>query len=771
MTPAYTGQPLRRLEDVRFLTGQGRYVDDQAADLHLHAYVLRSPYSHARIRGVDTRAASALPGVAGVFTATDLHSDGIGTLPCVTKLSTGAPLVTPPRFALAGERARHVGDPVALIVATNLQLARDAAELIDVAYDVLPAVVDAAAALAPDAPSLWNEAPGNQAFHFEKGDRQAVTAAFAKAIHCISLELINNRVIPAPLEPRAAIGTHDPSSDTLHLLLTGQAVHGIRQQLAESVFHLPADRIQLTAPDVGGGFGAKNFLYPEWVLVLWAARRLGRPVRWVAERAEDFISTVHGRDNRTQARLGLDADGRFLALDVATIANMGAYLSGGGPGIPTNSASSAMGGPYDIPTIFMQVHGAFTNTVPVDAYRGAGKPEANYLIERLVDAAARKLGIDRVALRRQNLISHLPHRTAMGMLIDSGDFVANLDVAASQADWTGFEARRAAAAQRGRLRGVGVACYLETSRGAPGEMASVRVASDGAATLCIGTQSNGQGHETSYAQIAADHLGLPLHAFRVVQADTRQVATGSGHGGARSMHMGGTALVQAMDALIEKGKSVAARLLQVQPEQLHFTDGHYRLVGGGMVSLAAVARAGADDGASEAVADLMAEASNGNDLYTFPNGCHLVELEIDPETGEVTLERYLAVDDFGRLINPLLTEGQLQGGVAQGIGQALLEHTVYDAESGQMHSGSLLDYALPRASDLPRFELTFNEIPTKSNPLGVKGVGQAGCIAAPQAVMNAILDALSPLGITQLDMPATPCRIWESIRAGRLTVR
>lgn len=771
MTTAYAGLPLRRLEDERFLTGHGQYVDDQPAGGHLHAHVLRSPHGHACITGIDTRAAGALDGVAGVFTAADLRRDGIGPLPCITPLPPGASLIVPPRFALAGERARHVGDPVALIVAATPQLARDAAELVDVTYHVLPAVVDPAAALAADAPVLWDEAPGNLAFQFEKGDPQAVAAAFAAASHSVTLELVNNRVMALPLEPRAAIGTYDAACDRLHLLLTGQAVHGIRKQLADSVFHLPAEKIQLTAPDVGGGFGAKNFLYPEWVLVLWAARRLGRPVRWVADRSEDFLSTAHGRDNRTQARLALDADGRFRALDVATIANMGAYLSTGGPGSPTNAASTAMGGLYDIPAIFMRVRGVFTNTVPVDAYRGAGKPEANYLIERLVDAAARQLGFDRLALRRQNLISRFPHRTAMGMLIDGGDFVANLDAAAVHADWAGFTARRAAAAQRGRLRGLGITCYLETSRGAPGEMAAVQMETDGTAVLRVGTQSNGQGHETSYAQVAADRLGLPPRAFRVVQADTRQVAAGSGHGGARSMHMGGTALVQAIDALIEQGRGIAARLLQVSPDRLAFIDGEYRLAGGGAVSLAGVTRAAAEDAASGRAAAFSAEARHHRDIYTFPNGCHVVELEIDPETGEISLERYLAVDDFGRLINPLLTTGQLQGGVAQGIGQALLEHTVYEPGSGQMHSGSLLDYALPRAADLPGFELSCNEIPTGANPLGVKGVGQAGCIAAPQAVMNAVLDALSPLGITAFDMPATPGRVWDAIHAARLSAR
>jgi carbon-monoxide dehydrogenase large subunit len=514
----------------------------------------------------------------------------------------------------------------------------------------------------------------------------------------------------------------------------------------------------------------KNFLYPEWVLVLWAARRLGRPVKWVAERGEEFVSSAQGRDNHTRGRLALDPDGRFLALEVETVANLGAYLSTNGPGSSTNSPASAMGGVYAIPAVFMAVRGVFTNTVPIDAYRGAGKPEANYLIERLVDRAARRLALDPVELRRRNLIGRFPYRSGLGITIDSGRFAGNLDDMARHLSTDGFEARRREAAGRGRLRGRGIACFLETSRGTPGERAEIRFEADGRVALVLGTQSNGQGHETSFAQIAADLLGLPIAAFRFVQADTGAVKSGNGHGGARSMHMGGAALYLAAQMVLSKGREIAAHLLQADAGEVSFSAGRFTAGGGergiGLLELAAAARdpTNLPDGVNPG---LDADAWNDSDVFTFPNGCHAAEVEIDPETGAVTLESYVAIDDYGRLINPMLTLGQVQGGLAQGIGQALAEHTVYDGGSGQLLSGSFMDYALPRAADLPPFEVTLVEQPTAVNPLGVKGAGQAGCIAAPQTVINAILDALAPLGIDRIDMPATPERVWQAIRAAR----
>ena len=770
MTGDHIGHSLRRLEDQRFLTGRGHYVDDFAVPGQLHGIVLRSPHGHALIERIDTASARAMPGVSGVFTAADLDSDGIGALPCIAQVATVVPMIVPPRRALARDRVRHVGDPVVFVVADTAPQARDAAEAVAVEYRPMPAVVDAREALAARAPQLWDEAPGNLSYRFERRDKGAVDAAFAKAAHILEIELVNNRLVVAPIEPRAAIGTYDAAAGSFDLLLTGQGVHSLRRQLAEAVFHMPLERITVRAPDVGGGFGVKNFLYPEWVLVLWAARRLGLPVKWVAERGEEFISSAQGRDNRTRARLALDRDGRFLALDVDTVANLGAYLSTNGPGSSTNSPASAMGGVYDIPAVFMAVRGVLTNTLPIDAYRGAGKPEANYLIERLVDRAARRLALDPVVLRRRNLIRHFPYRSGLGVTIDCGRFAANLDEMAQRLLADGFAARREASAERGRLRGRGIACFLETSRGTPGERAEIRFEPGGRVALVLGTQSNGQGHETSFPQIAADLLGLPLAAFRFVQADTRAVKSGNGHGGARSMHMGGSALYLAAQMVLSKARTIAAHLLQADVSEVSFSAGRFT-VGGSKrgIDLPALAEAARDpanlpDGMTPG---LDADAYNDSDVFTFPNGCHTAEVEIDPQTGAVTLERYLAIDDYGRLINPMLTQGQVQGGVAQGIGQALCEHTVYDGRLGQLLSGSFIDYALPRADDLPLLEITLAELPTTVNPLGVKGAGQAGCMAAPQTIINAILDALAPLGVAHIDMPATPERVWRAIRSTR----
>lgn len=756
------GTSRRRLEDERFLRGSGRFVEDIHEEGALHGHVLRSPHAHARLLSIEMQAARAMPGVRAIYTAGDLRAAGIGPLPCIAKVATLAPLIIPPRPALAEGAVRHVGDPVAFVVAETAALARDAAEAIEVDYDILPAVTDGAAALAPDAPALWEMAPGNLVFQFQKGDRAATEAAFARAETIIELDLVNNRVSAAPMETRAAIASWDAAEGSFLLQLTGQAVHPIRDQLADHVFHMPRDKIRLVAPDVGGGFGAKNFLFPEYVLLLFAARHLGRPVRWTSERMEDFLSTVQARDNRTRARLALDAEGRFLGLQAETVANLGAYLSASGPGSSTNSPGTAMGGLYAIPAVFMDVRGAFTNTLPVDAYRGAGKPEANYIIERLIDLAAHRTGRDPAALRRLNLIAAFPHRTAMGMLIDGGEFHGNLDRALQAADVAGFAQRRAATEARGLLRGLGVACFLETSRGQPGEWGAVRFEADGKVALVTGTQSNGQGLATSFAQIGADLLGLPVEAFRFVQADTQSVVRGHGHGGARSLHMGGEAMVRAIDAVLAKGRALAAQLLQCPEAALSFTGGRFHLTddpAGRGIDLLDLAR--------EAGGALDAEVDSDLDLVTFPNGCQVAEVEIDPETGFVRLDRYTAVDDYGTLINPMMTIGQVQGGLAQGIGQALFEEVAYDPESGQILAASLMDYCLPRAEDLPALDITCIEVPTASNRLGVKGAGQAGCIGAPQTVVNAVLNALAPFGIQAIDMPATPAKIWRAIQDAR----
>jgi carbon-monoxide dehydrogenase large subunit len=754
------GQSRRRVEDHRFLTGQGRYVDDQPVGEGLHGYVLRSPHAHARIVRLDVAAAAEMPGVRLILQCADLKSEGIGDLPCLTEVATVEPMIVPPRPALADGTVRHVGDPVVFIVADTVDQAMDAAEMVDIEYEALPAIADAAAATGADAPQLWPQALGNLSYIFRKGDKAAVQAAFAKAHTVVSLALVNNRVAAAPLEPRVAIGSHDPATAKFLLEVSAQGVHTIRDQLAGRVLNVSREVVDLVAPDVGGGFGPKNALYPEYVLVLVAARRLGRPVRWSSSRTEDFISTAHGRDNRTNCRLALDGDGRILALDVSTIANLGAYLSSGGPGSSTNATSTAQGGLYAIPAIYMEVQGVFTNTVPIDAYRGAGKPEANYIIERLIDLAADHTGRDAIEMRRLNLITDYPYKSALGMAIDCGDPRTNLDRVLQAADYAGFPERRAKAAAKGLRRGLGVACFLETARGGPGEWAGVRFLADGIVELATGVQSNGQGHETSFPQIAADRFGLPHDVFRVIQADTRKVPRGKGHGGARSLHQGGSALSLALDAVIARARRVAARLLQTNEADVEFKDGIFGVPGDargiGLLELARVA--------AEAGEGIDAAVDNPLDRFTFPNGCHVAEVEIDPDTGAVQLVRYTAVDDYGTLINPLLTRGQVQGGLAQGIGQALLEEVRFDDDAAQPLMGSFQDYCLPRASDLSDLDVTFAGVPTTANPLGAKGSGQAGCIAAPQTVMNAVLDALRPLGVRELDMPATPLKVWSAIR-------
>ncbi len=742
---AYVGQSLRRTEDQRFLTGTGRFVEDIDARDQAWGHVVRSPHAHALLKRIDTAEALKIPGVLAVYTHADIAH--LGLMLCPTQVATMEPMRIPPRPALATGRVRHVGDPVAFLVAETPTAARDGAEAVTVEYEPLPVVVDGAAAMAPTAPQLWDEIPGNLSYRFQKGDAEAVQAAFATAAHTVELELINNRLIIAPTETRAGIGRFGPNG--FELLITAASVHAIRDQL-QGVFGAP---VRVIAPDVGGGFGIKNALYPEWILLLHAARALGRPVKWVGDRAEDFNGTAQGRDNITKARLALDMDGNFLALDVATIANLGAYMSSGGPGSSTNAPANAMGSGYVIPAIFMDVHGVFTNTLPIEAYRGAGKPEVNYLLERLIDRAARQLSIDPVDLRRRNLVAAFPYRKALGTVIDGGRFALGLDEAVARADRSGFEKRRAASAAKGLRRGLGIACFLETARGSPNEGAELRFEPDGSITILVGTQSNGMGHETTYTQIAADLLGVPPETFCYIQGDTGRVREGNGHGGARSMHMGGAALVKTVETMLAKAKPIAARLLQAT--DVTFSGGRFSVAEDPTRSVALL------DVAKDSPGSLDTYVWNLLDVITFPNGCHIAEVEVDPETGHIALERYTAVDDFGTLINPMLTLGQIHGGVAQGIGQALLEHTVYDLESGQLLSGSFMDYAIPRADNLPDFDITLTGTPTNANPLGVKGAGQAGAIAAPQTIVLAVLDAL---GIDTIDMPLTPERVWRAIQ-------
>ncbi len=763
-----TGLPVARLEDERFLTGRGRYVADVNFPRQLYATIVRSPYAHALIEGIERTEALQSPGVRGVHVAEDLLRDGLGTLPCVAILDDGQELRIPPRLPLARDRLMHVGDPVALIVADSLEAADDAASLVELQVSELPAVTDPGHALEASAAQLWPECPGNLSFEFVKGDPSVTHSIFASAAHVVDAEIINNRVCPAPLETRAAIGLYDAQSGDYRLFSNTQGLHAVAQQLADTLGVDPA-RLHLHAPDVGGGFGLKNFLYPEWPVLLWAARHYGCPVKWVESRAEQFSAATHGRGMLAQATLALDHAGQFLALHADVIAEMGGYLSGSGPNVSTKAFPTAMGGIYTIPAMSMRARGAMTNTAPLDAYRGAGKPEANYLVERLIDIAAVQCGFDAVELRRKNLWRAFPHRTAWGLTIDDGNMAANLELALQLIDRNGFSDRRAESKTRARLRGLGITCFLETSRGPPQEGAAIRFTAEGRIEIIPGTESHGQGHETAFTQIAATALGVAPERIDYVQADTRKVRIGYGHGGARSMHMGGGALMAAIGEVLAKGRAHAARLLQANPDHVHFEQGRFDIGeangAGQSLGLLELADALRDGPSDESLLDSFAMVEGSP--FTFPNGAHAAEVEVDTETGTVELLRYIVVDDYGNLINPVLTAGQVHGGLAQGIGQALGEAAVYDPDSGQLLSGSFMDYYLPRASHLPSFEVRLEGVPTAANVLGAKGSGQAGTIAAPQAIVAAVMNALGQSVGPNLDMPLTSEKVWRTLHSSK----
>ncbi len=765
------GQPVRRVEDRRLLTGHGNYVDDLLLPREAFAFMLRSPHAHARIRAIDAAAVAAAPGVLAVFTGDDAARDGLGPIPCLIPLTNrdGSPAPLPERPAMARDRVRHVGDTVAVVVAESLDAARDAAELIEVDYETLPAAVETAQALEPGQPVVWDEAPGNLAFDWGVGDAAAVERAMAAARHRIALDLVNNRIVVNSMEPRGAVGEYDAGDDAYTLWSATQGSHFLRNLLAESVFKIPENRIRVVTGDVGGGFGMKFFLYPEHILVLWAAKKIGRPVKWTPERSDAFMTDTQGRDNVTRLELALDDELRFLGLSVTNIANMGAYLSNFAPEIPTGSGAVMFSGVYAIPAIHVAVKGVFTHTVPVDAYRGAGRPEAAYALERLIDYAARRLGVAPQELRRRNFIrpEAMPYATPLGLVYDSGDFARNMEDALAAADVGGFPARQMAARSRGRYRGLGHAVYIEQSGMPPDEFAELRFDPSGTLTMLLGTQSTGQGHQTAYAQLAADRLGLALDKIRVVQGDTAAVAFGRGTGGSRSLPVGGASVDAAAQKVVAKGRHIAAHLLEAAEADIDFADGVFRIPGTDReVGIEAVVRAAFNPAQlPDDVEPGFAESGHFTPPSpTFPNGCHVCEVEIDPETGHVDLVRYLVVDDFGTVVNPLLLRGQVHGGVAQGVGQAMLERTVFDPETGQLVTGSLTDYCLPRAEDLPAIEFSYNVVPCRTNPLGLKGAGEAGAIGAPPALVNAIVDALGPLGIEHIDMPVTPERLWQAIR-------
>ena len=772
------GQGLHRVEDERLLTGRGRYSDDVNLPDQAHAVMVRSPFAHAALRGIDAAAAGDAPGVLAIYSGADLAADGIGTLPCPAagEDKDGRPTVVPPRSVLALDRARHVGEPVAVVIADTLAQARDAAELVDVDYEELPAVVSLATACDAGTPQIWPHAQDNIALDWEMGDPAATAAAFEQAAHVTRLELVNNRVVVNPMEPRAALGDYGADSGQFTLTTNSQSVHMLRGILAEHIFKLPPERFRVVTPDVGGGFGTRFFLYPEHVLVLYAARRLGRPVKWTCERAEGFVTDTHGRDHVTAAELALDGDGHLLGLRVSTKANMGAYLSEFAPYIPTGSSAPMFPGAYRLPAFHAEIKCVYTNTVPVDAYRGAGRSEAAYLLERLVDAAAREMGLPPDEIRRRNFIppEAMPYHTPGDLTYDSGDFARLMDAAMEGAEWGTFAARCAEAKERGRLRGIGMAYYIEACAGFADEHARLRLDADGGLSLFIGTMSGGQGHATVYMQILHDRFGLAPDLIRVCQGDTGELTDGWGTGGSRSLLMGGMAAEGAADRVIARAREIAGHLLEASEADLELADGAFTVAGTDRrITLAEIAQAAngpPGDDAAHRLPDALhtpidEHARFETDNLTFPNGCHICELEVDPATGQVRIARYLVVDDFGKVVNPALCIGQVHGGAVQGIGQALMEHTVYEPDSGQLLSGSFMDYCLPRADDVPDLEVTLVEdFPCATNPMGVKGAGEAGAIGAPPALINALLDALAPLGVTHIDMPATPERVWRAIR-------
>ncbi|HZB93558.1 MAG TPA: xanthine dehydrogenase family protein molybdopterin-binding subunit [Stellaceae bacterium] len=780
MSATGIGAPVRRKEDARFLTGRGTYTDDINRPGQVHAFILRSPHAHAEIKGIDVAKAKTAPGVLAVFTGADMQ---VGGLPCgwLIHSKDGSPMAEPPHPVLAQGKVRHIGDPVAVVIAETRAEAKDAAELIAVDYNTLPIVVSGEEALKPGAPQLHEQAKGNLCYDWHLGDKAAVDAAFAKAAHVTRLDIVNNRLVPNAMEPRAAIGEYDRATSEYTLYTTSQNPHVIRLLMGAFVLQLPEHKLRVVAPDVGGGFGSKIYHYAEEAIVTWASSRVGRPIKWTAERGESFASDAQGRDHVTRAELALDKDGKFLALRVATIANLGGYLSTFSTAVPTYLYGTLLAGTYTTPAIYVEVKAAFTNTVPVDAYRGAGRPEACYVIERIVDTAAREMKIDPAELRRRNFIPKdaYPYQTPVALTYDSGDYFTTLEMALKAADYAGFAKRRQEAARQGKLRGIGIATYIEACGIAPSavagalgaraglyETAELRVHPTGSITVFTGSHSHGQGHETTFAQLVSDRLGVPLEMVDVVHGDTAKIPFGMGTYGSRSLPVGGSALIKAIDKVVEKGKKIAAHLLETDVADIEFKDGKYSIAGTdknvafGQVAFAAYVPHNYPIEELEPGLDETAFYDPKN--FTYPAGCHIAEIEIDRDTGICRVVRFTAADDFGRIVNPMIVEGQVHGGLAQGIGQALYENALYD-EDGQLVTGSFMDYCMPRADHLPSFDVATHTTLCTHNPLGVKGCGEAGAIGAPAAVMNAVVDALAPLGITDMEMPATPERLWRAI--------
>ncbi len=780
------GASVRRTEDQRFLSGRGNYTDDINRPGQLYAIIRRSDRPHARIVSIDTKAAAEMPGVVAVYTGTDLQADNVGGLPCgwLIKNKDGTPMAEPPHPVLAVGKVRHVGDPLAVVIAETRQQAKDAAEKLAIEWQDLPSISSTQDAIAPGAALVHDDVEGNVCYDWHLGDKEAVDAAFAKAARVVRLDLTNSRLIPNAMEPRAAIGDFDRATGEHTLFTTSQNPHVIRLLMGAFVLHIPESHLRVVAPDVGGGFGSKIYHYAEEAIVTWAAGKLGRPVKWTAERTESFISDAHGRDHVTTAEMAIDKDGNYLALRVKTLANMGAYLSTFATSIPTYLYATLLAGVYKTPAIYAEVKAVFTNTVPVDAYRGAGRPEAAYLLERLTDVIAHDTGLDRVALRRQNLIpaNAFPYQTPVALQYDSGNYQATLESALKAADWNGFPARRAAAAAKGKLRGIGISTYIEACGIAPSavagalgaraglyEAANIRVHPTGSVSVFTGSHSHGQGHETTFAQLVADQLGIPFNQVEIVHGDTEKIPFGMGTYGSRSLAVGGSAMVKAMDKIIAKGKRIAAHLMEASVADIEFKNGSFSVAGTdkskSFGEIALTAYVPHNYPIDELEPGLEENAFYDPKNFTFPAGCMVAEVEIDRDTGVPSVVSFVAVDDVGRLINPMIVEGQVHGGVAQGIGQALLESATYDV-SGQIVTGSFMDYTMPRSDNLPSFK-TGNEVTLCThNPLGVKGCGELGTIGSPPAIVNAVIDALSEYDVRHIDMPLSPQKIWSIVAAG-----
>jgi carbon-monoxide dehydrogenase large subunit len=782
MSATGVGASVRRKEDFRFITGRGQYTDDIVRPGATCAVFLRSPHAHAKISRIDSTAAAAMPGVLAVLTGADLAADKLGHLICGWMIHSkdGTPMKMAPHPALASDKVCYAGEPVAIIIAESLGAARDGAEKVVVEYAVLPAVVDPAVAQSASAPQIHDIAPNNTIFAWHLGDGAAVDRALAAAKHVTTLELRNNRLAPNAIEPRAVIAEYDPGNDGLTLWYTTQNPHVARLVLSAFIGIAPEHKLRVIAPDVGGGFGSKIFIYPEEVACLWAAKKVRRPVKWVSERSEAFLSDAHGRDHVTKAEMGFDEKGRIVGLRVKTIANLGGYMSTFSSSIPTYLYATLLSGQYDVPAIYCAVDAVYTNTVPVDAYRGAGRPEATFVVERLIEVSAREMGIDPAELRRRNFIKSFPHQTPVIMTYDCGDYRASLDKALDLARYKSFRERKREAVRRGRLRGIGLSTYIEACGIAPSqavgslgagvglwESAEVRVNPTGTVEVLTGCHSHGQGHETTFAQLVAQRLGIPIENVSIVHGDTDKVQFGMGTYGSRSGAVGMSAIVKALDKVEAKAKKVAAHLLEAAESDIVFEDGRFTVAGtdksAAFGEVALNAYIAHKFSGAELEPGLKEGAFYDPTNFTFPAGCHVCEVEVDPETGETAIVSWTAVDDFGVVVNPMIVEGQVHGGIAQGVGQALMEHAVYDA-SGQLITGSLTDYVLPRAEHLPPLVVDTTVTPCPSNPLGIKGCGEAGAIAAPAAVINAITDAIAT---EDLAMPATPQAVWTALRKAR----